>query len=87
MAGEILCLGQKPLPDAVGTTRSDRQKMSFYLRLSGCQAAKGVPQKVMDVGHFAETKGVVGCHYRCGLVLKVRDWDAVLELIFLASSL
>ncbi len=34
--------------------------------------SQGVPQKVMDVGYFAETKGVVGCHYKCRLVFKVR---------------
>jgi hypothetical protein len=38
----------------------------------------GMPRKVMDVGYFAETKGVVGCHYRRGLVFKVRDLDGLL---------
>jgi len=33
-----------------------------------------LPRKVMDVSYFAETKGVVGCHYRCRLAFKVRDW-------------
>jgi hypothetical protein len=37
-----------------------------------------VPRKVMDVGYFAETKGVVGCHYRRGLVFKVRGLDRLL---------
>ncbi len=32
-----------------------------------------LPRKVMDVSYFAETKGVVGCHYRGGLAFKVRD--------------
>jgi hypothetical protein len=30
----------------------------------------------MDVSYFAETKGLVGCHYACGLVFKVRDHEA-----------
>jgi hypothetical protein len=47
--------------------------MSFYLRLSGWMAAKRMSRKVMDVGYFAEIKGVVGCHYRRGLVFKMRD--------------
>jgi hypothetical protein len=36
-------------------------------------APKRVPRKVMDVSYFAETKGVVGCHYRSRLAFKVRD--------------
>jgi hypothetical protein len=40
--------------------------------------AKGMPRKVMDVGYFAQTKGVVGCHYRRDLVFKVRDLDRLL---------
>jgi hypothetical protein len=30
----------------------------------------------MDVSYFAETKGLVGCHYALGLVFKVRDHEA-----------
>jgi len=78
MAGEILCLGQRPLPDAVGGTSSDRQKMSCDLRLSAFAAIQLMPRKVMDVGYFAETKGVVGCHYRHRLVFEVRDLDRLL---------
>jgi hypothetical protein len=35
-----------------------------------------MPRKVMDVSYFAETKGLVGCDYTCGLVFKVRDLEA-----------
>ena len=31
----------------------------------------------MDVSYFAETKGLVGCQYTCGLVFKVRELEAV----------
>lgn len=30
----------------------------------------------MDVSYFAEIKGLVGCDYACGLVFKVRDFEA-----------
>jgi hypothetical protein len=36
-------------------------------------ASKSVPRKVMNVSYFAETKGVVGCHYGSRLAFKVRD--------------
>jgi hypothetical protein len=49
------------------------------LRLSDWVAAMGMPRKVMDVGYFAETKGVVGCHYRRRLVFKVRDLERFLN--------
>jgi hypothetical protein len=32
----------------------------------------GVPRKDMNVSYFAETKGLVGCHYAPRLALKVR---------------
>ncbi len=57
----------------LGWTTSHRQKMSLGLRFSGFLASKGVPRKVMNVSYFAETKGVVGCHYRSRLAFKVRD--------------
>jgi hypothetical protein len=47
--------------------------MSLRLRVSGGMAAKGVPQKVMILSYFAETKGVVGCDCEGFLVVKVRD--------------
>jgi hypothetical protein len=34
-----------------------------------------LPRKVMDVSYFAETKGVVRCHYKCRLAFKVRDLE------------
>jgi hypothetical protein len=47
--------------------------MSFGLRVCGCEALERVPRKVMIVRYFAETKGVVGCHYGCGLAFEVRE--------------
>jgi hypothetical protein len=47
--------------------------MSFGLQLSGCDAFKTLPRKVMVVRYFAETKGVVGCQYGCRLAFKMRD--------------
>jgi hypothetical protein len=55
-----------------GGASADRQKMSFCVRVSGSMASKAVPRKVMDVGYFAETKGVVGYHYKRHLVFKMR---------------
>jgi hypothetical protein len=50
----------------------DRQKMSFHVRVSGWMALQRAPRKVMNVGYFAEIKGVVGCHYKHCLVFKMR---------------
>lgn len=33
-----------------------------------------LPRKVMVRSYFAESKGVVGCHYKPHLAFKVRDW-------------
>ena len=41
--------------------------------------SQGVTQKVMDVGYFAETKGVVGCHYKRRLVFKMRHSKRLLN--------
>jgi hypothetical protein len=34
---------------------------------------KSLPQKVMAISYFAQTKGVVGCQYTHCLAFKVRD--------------
>jgi hypothetical protein len=57
----------------------ERQKMSLRLQISGCLPLPGVPRKVMVVSYFAETKGVVGCHYGSRLVFKVRDLKCFLN--------
>jgi hypothetical protein len=36
--------------------------------------SEGLPQKAMVVGYFAETKGLVGCHYEHRLAFKMRDF-------------
>jgi hypothetical protein len=51
----------------------DRQKLSYRLRVSGWNSARELPRKVMVLGYFAETKGLVGCDYRGGLAFKVRE--------------
>ena len=43
------------------------------LRVVSRRAPAMLPRKVMVVGYFAESKGVVGWQYRCHLVFKVRD--------------
>jgi len=35
--------------------------------------AQKAARKAMAISYFAETKGVVGCHYKCRVAFKVRD--------------
>ncbi len=46
----------------------------------------GLPRKVMVRSYFAESKGLVGCHYSCYLAVKVRDLVRFWKLNF-ASAL
>jgi hypothetical protein len=56
----------------VGKVGAERQEMSFRVRVSGWMASQRLPRKVMNVGYFDETKGVVGYHYKRFLVFKMR---------------
>lgn len=78
-AVEISYFEVKPYLQTREKPRSDRQKMSFCVQVSGCVRLQGMPRKVMVVGYFAEIKGVVGCHYRSVLVFKVRDLKRMLN--------
>jgi hypothetical protein len=69
---EIRCSRAKTVATQSEGEGAHRQKMSFYVRVSGWMASKGLPRKVMDVGYFAETKGVVGYHYKRRLASKMR---------------
>ena len=74
--GEVeihLRAGEKSAEEGRPVATFYRQKLSFRLQVSGWNSAQGQPRKVMVLGYFAETKGLVGCDYRGGLVFKVRD--------------
>ena len=51
---------------------TDKKCHSIYIFLA-FWPCRGMPRKVMNVSYFAESKGVVGCHYSRCLALKVRD--------------
>jgi hypothetical protein len=50
-----------------------RQNLSFRLQISARSPGSRLPRKVMIVCYFTETKGLVGCEYRCRVAFKVRD--------------
>jgi hypothetical protein len=56
--------------------------MSFRVQVSGWEGFQGLPQKVMVLGYFADTKGVVGCEYVSRLAFKMRDLKRFLKLNF-----
>ncbi len=62
-----------------GEPEASRVKGNFQLtknvsrlQVPATLASKGLPRKVMVVGYFAESKGLVGWHYRSQLDFKVR---------------
>jgi len=54
--------------------------LSMRLRNSGARNPQGAHRKVMDVGYFAELKGLVGCCYKPSLAFKVRETGSDLKI-------
>jgi hypothetical protein len=66
------------------TDKKCRWSYSLVLQVVAFSAPAGLPRKVMVVGYFAESKGVVGCEYRRRRESKVRGLYRFLILILRA---